>query len=421
MAFQAFVGTLTTSGTAGGALGGGYPGAVAWGGLVGGLTGGALHMAAYESAGDAVLSTGTGMAGTAVCATVASPVRRMVTILQTQHANPQLVKKFTPHASSKFSFTWMRALSKVLSQQGVASLWRGNLCYLVGIVPETVGTLVLRDRILDKVRADLGPRRKDAPWAGYLSYGVDMVATCAAAATVSIFAYPLSLCYTRLAADIGGNHPDFPRQFTGLFRGERPVLATIFCEERFVANKHELPIFGRRGQQNTPQQVLRAVRGLYRGLPAHIAHVVPYTTSMMFFNSFFQPFVELVDMSAASIDAPAGAGEFTRAQLSVMGATFFAYPLKIMSIRLQMQSAQADGPLYSTVWRCAWHTWKNEGIAGFYRGVFFQLPLMPAAAVGLWAFNELKPFAEDLGTEEAVVASALGSGMLSAAAFRVNA
>ena len=419
MAFQAFVGTLTTGGT-GGAFGG-YPGAVAWGGLVGGLSGGALHLAAYDSAQDAVLNVGTGMAGTAVTATIASPVRRLVTILQTQHANPQLVKKYTPHESSKFSFTWMRALSKLLRQQGVASLWRGNLCYLVGIVPETVGTLVLRDRIMDKIRVDLGPKRKDAPWAGYWSYGVDMAATCAASTAVGIVSYPLSLCYTRLAADIGGNHPDFPRQFSGLFRGERPVLTTIFRAERSVVSKHELPIFGRKGQQNTPQQILRAVRGLYRGLPAHVAHNVPYTTSMLGLHSFFEEVVEPVERLAATAEAPEGAGQFVRAQLSVMGATFFAYPLKIMSMRLQMQSAQVDGPLYSTVWRCAWHTWKNEGIVGFYRGVFVQVPLMPLGAIGLYLFNELKPLAEELGTEEAALASALGSGMLSAAALRVNA
>ena len=106
-----------------------------------------------------------GMAASAVTATVASPVMRIMTLLQTQHANPRLVKKFTPTASSKFSFTWMRALSKVLRQQGFASLWRGNLCYLAGIVPETIGTLVLRDRIVRKIRTDLGPKRPDAPWA----------------------------------------------------------------------------------------------------------------------------------------------------------------------------------------------------------------------------------------------------------------
>lgn len=426
MAFQAFVGTLTHAGAGGGsaAAGGGYPAAIAWGGIAGGLTGGALHMAAYDSAQDTIITTGTGIAASAVTATVASPVMRIMTLLQTQHANPRLVKKFTPTASSKFSFTWMRALSKVLRQQGFASLWRGNLCYLAGIVPETIGTLVLRDRIVRKIRTDLGPKRPDAPWAGVLTYGVDMVATCTAATAVGVFTYPLMLSYTRLAADCGSGHPEFPREFTGLFRGERPALATIFRAERRVMGTTELPIFGQPGKQSVPQEVLRAVRGLYRGLPAHIAHTVPYTTSMLWFSDFLEPLVDPIEAIAATADADgglAGAGEFARAQVSVVGATMFAYPLKMMSMRLQMQSAQVDGPLYSTAWRCATHTWKTEGFKGFYRGALFQAPLMPVAAVCLMAFNQLREMPEQLEREEAVAGSALTAGMLSAAAVYVNA
>lgn len=437
MAFQAFAGVVS------GGAAGNYPAALACGGVVSGVAGGGLHMAAYGSTGDAVMTTGTGMASAAAVATAVAPVRRMVTLLQTQHANPKLAKKFTPHANSKFAFTWMRCLSQVLKKQGVASLWRGNLCYMVGIVPETVATLLLRDRIAAKVKRDLAPKNQGARWAGVLSYTVDMTATCTAATVVGSFTYPFMLAYTRIAADCGSSHPEHAckqsasipgssrgcnaREFTGLFRGERPVLSTIYRAEMKTVSKTELPIFGRRNHQSVPQLVLRGVRGLYRGLPSHVAHTVPFTTSLLVFNDFWEPVAEPFDVLAAEVgtmlevETDGTAGKVAVAQLSAVCATAFAYPLKMMSTRLQMQSSQLEGPLYSTVWGCAKHTWHHEGVRGFYRGVLFQAPLLPVAAAGLMVYGQLKEMTEDLSNEEASLVSAVAGGALAAAALRLNA
>eukprot|EP01045_Picozoa_sp_COSAG04_P022275 COSAG04_NODE_2494_length_4012_cov_71.545617_4_plen_155_part_00 len=141
---------------------------------------------------------GTGIAASAVAATAAAPFRRVLTLMQTQHANPRLEKKFTPHASSRFSFTWMRCVKNVAQKQGVRSFWRGNCAFCFLIPVETVGTLVLQDRIAGRVRGVLAPRSSEGRLVGFANWLVDLFATCTAATVIGSFTYPLTVCSTRL-------------------------------------------------------------------------------------------------------------------------------------------------------------------------------------------------------------------------------
>ena len=209
----------------------------------------------------------------------------------------------------------------------------------------------------------------------------------------------------RVQADVGGTSLG-GREFTGLFAGERPALWRIFQAEKTVRGPNELPIFGAEGGES----LLRGFKGLYRGLPLHIAHIVPYTTSMLWLSRLFDPIAAPINHGFEAIELEYPVGDFLAAQLSVLGATAFAYPLKIGSLRMQMQAAQEGGPLYTTAYRCARTVWAQEGFRGFYRGVGVQLPLLPAGALALMLFNAAKDETEGLETWEAGVIST-GAGM----------
>eukprot|EP01047_Picozoa_sp_COSAG01_P080375 COSAG01_NODE_15603_length_1327_cov_1.428337_2_plen_309_part_00 len=190
-------------------------------GLVGGAGGGLLHQAAWARGGrsDVVVDAGTGAASSAVLAMATSPYRRVLVLLQTQHANPRLTEKFTPHASSKFSFTWLRCLSNIVQTQGFFSLWRGNCACLAGILPQTFATLCVHDRIVGGITSWLRPRQQDKPLSRAANLIASLSASCASASIVGAFTYPFALGYTRLAADVGSTHKAHPREFTGLFMG----------------------------------------------------------------------------------------------------------------------------------------------------------------------------------------------------------
>ena len=376
----------------------------------GGLGAMGLHAASYEYQHDVIVAAGPGMVSSAVVGTATAPYRRVLTLLQTQHSNPRLLKKFTPPATSKYSFTWLRCLVNVVRKQGFYSLWRGNCACMCGIVPQTFGTLVLRDNIEDGMANALLPRRRPgAPLYPIASFFVSMASTCTASALIGTFTYPFVMAHTRIVADVGttADCRHFPREFTGLFAGKRPVLATIYAKEArpTMWRSTHLPGFGAEGETSWQ----RGVRGIYRGLPLHIAYTVPFSCSLLFFNTVLCDVQHHKSPVHPELLNP---NDFALAQLAVMAATTFAYPVQLTAIRLQMQSAQSGGPRFSTAWGCGQHVLATEGPRGFFRGMLFQLPLMPVAAVALMAYNRLTPLAAELEPEEAAVLGSVGGAAL---------
>jgi hypothetical protein len=211
-------------------------------GLVGGAGGGLLHQAAWARGGrrDVVVDAGTGIASSAVLAMATSPYRRVLVLLQTQHANPRLAGKFTPHASSKFSFTWLRCLSKLVRKQGFFSLWRGNCACLAGILPQTFATLCVHDRIVGGITSWLRPRQQDKPLSRAANLIASLGASCASASIVGAFTYPFALGYTRLAADVGSTHKAHPREFTGLFMGACSGGSSLHLWRSFLSHPNAL-------------------------------------------------------------------------------------------------------------------------------------------------------------------------------------
>merc|ERR1712193_385094 len=145
----------------------------------------------------------------AVSKTVVAPIERVKLLLQVQYANPNIPKEQQYSGIGD-------CFGRVVREQGVLALWRGNLANVIRYFP----TQALNFACKDTYKYYLCPYNpKTEP-------GKFFVGNCAsggaAGATSLCFVYPLDFARTRLAADVGNG--DGAREFNGLV----DCLAKIF-------------------------------------------------------------------------------------------------------------------------------------------------------------------------------------------------
>merc|ERR1711998_454116 len=132
--------------------------------------------------------------------TVVAPIERVKLLLQVQYANPNIPKE-QQYAGIGDCF------SRVTSEQGVMSLWRGNLANVIRYFP----TQALNFACKDTYKKWLCPYNpKTEPVKFFMG---NMASGGAAGATSLCVVYPLDFARTRLAADVGSGKA---REFTGL-------------------------------------------------------------------------------------------------------------------------------------------------------------------------------------------------------------
>ncbi|KAJ9511333.1 hypothetical protein QJQ45_029745 [Haematococcus lacustris] len=123
------------------------------------------------------------------------PIHRVKTVLQTQDSNPEFKSGRLP----KFRFT--TSFARITREQGVSSLWRGCLPYMLRHVPSTTLSFAFKDGV-QRALPDLDPRTQRAAFVAsrLLSGGLAGVAALAVV-------YPLEYTTIRLAAHVGPRGP----------------------------------------------------------------------------------------------------------------------------------------------------------------------------------------------------------------------
>ena len=140
-----------------------------------------------------------GVAG-GISKTVVAPIERVKLILQTQDASAQI----TQDKKYKGIFD---AFRRIPADQGVSSLWRGNMANIIRYFPTQALNFAFKDKY-KKIFVRHDPKKDFFKFfAGNLASGG------AAGATSLAVVYPLDFARTRLAADVGNNKT---RQFSGL-------------------------------------------------------------------------------------------------------------------------------------------------------------------------------------------------------------
>jgi len=251
----------------------------------------------------------------AVSKTLVAPIERVKLLLQVQDANKNIPVDQRYNGIGD-------CFRRVASEQGVASLWRGNLANVIRYFPTQALNFACKD-FYKKTLCPYNPKTQP---------GMFFIGNCAsggaAGATSLCFVYPLDFARTRLAADVGSGGK---REFNGL----------IDCLKK-VATK------------DGPQ-------GLYRGFGISVVGIIAYRAS--YFGMFDTGKVILFeDIKTANFFAMWGF-----AQVVTVGAGILSYPLDTVRRRLMMTSG-AKEKMYDGTLDCFRKIYKDEGGRAFFKG-----------------------------------------------------
>lgn len=253
----------------------------------------------------------------AVSKTIVAPIERVKLLLQVQDANKNI-------AADKRYNGIGDCFKRVVAEQGVGSLWRGNLANVVRYFPTQALNFACKDAY-KKVFCPYNP--KTQPGMFFLG---NMASGGAAGATSLSVVYPLDFARTRLAADVGQGGD---REFTGL----------IDCLKKCAAKD--------------------GVAGLYRGFGISVVGIIAYRAS--YFGMFDTGKVILFeDMKKANFLAVWGF-----AQCVTVGAGILSYPLDTVRRRLMMTAGKTGkDKLYDGTLDCFKKIYKDEGGRAFFKG-----------------------------------------------------
>lgn len=271
--------------------------------------------------------------------TAVAPIERVKLLLQTQDANPLIKSGQIPRYTGV-----VNCFSRVIAEQGVGSLWRGNLANVIRYFPTQALNFAFKDTY-KKVFCPYNPQTDF--WKFFFG---NLASGGAAGATSLLFVYPLDFARTRLAADVGKGSS---REFNGL----------MDCLKK---------VAGRNGYFALYQGFGVSVQGIivYRG-----AYFGMYDTAK---GVLFE------DEKAASILA-----KWAVAQSVTAAAGVASYPFDTVRRRLMMQAGGKE-VLYTGTIDCWKKILQNEGPKAFFKGAWSNVLRGAGGAIVLVMYDELK-------------------------------
>jgi solute carrier family 25 (adenine nucleotide translocator) protein 4/5/6/31 len=279
----------------------------------------------------------------AVSKTVTAPIERVKLIIQTQDANPKIVSGEVPRYTGI-----VNCFSRVQSEQGFASFWRGNGTNCIRYFPTQACNLAFKDSIKAQF-PKYNPKTEFWPF-----FGANLASGGLAGALSLCIVYPLDYARTRLASDVGSGK----RQFSGL--GD--------CLKKTI-------------------QGPKGFFSLYNGFGISVAGIIPYRGVQFGLNDTgkgLNPWDK--DLTFIGI-----ASKWAVAQFSVIASGFVTYPFDTVRRRLQMESEKkVEERLYKGALHCFGKVAKEEGPKAFFKGAGANVLRGTGAALVLVLYGEAK-------------------------------
>lgn len=280
----------------------------------------------------------------AVSKTCVAPIERVKLLLQNQDASAQIT------ADKRYKGI-VDCFARVSKEQGVASLWRGNLANVIRYFP----TQALNFAFKDTLKKYLNPyNKKTQPGMFFLG---NILSGGAAGALSLCIVYPLDFARTRLAVDVGkgGKGTGAERQFNGL--GD--CLVKVF--------KSDGPL------------------GLYRGFGISVLGIIAYR------GAYFG----LFDTGNAILFSEGRTQNFFAmwafAQFTTTLAGIISYPLDTVRRRLMMQSGRKE-KMYTGTIDCFRKIAANEGTKAFFKGAGSNVLRGTGGALVLVLYAKIQKF-----------------------------
>jgi solute carrier family 25 (adenine nucleotide translocator) protein 4/5/6/31 len=273
----------------------------------------------------------------AVSKTVVAPIERVKLLLQVQDANKKI-------AADKRYNGIGDCFSRVIKEQGFASLWRGNLANVIRYFPTQALNFACKD-FYKKTLCPYNPKKEPVKF-----FMGNMASGGAAGATSLCVVYPLDFARTRLAADVGSG-------------GEREFNGLVDCLKKILVK--DGPV------------------GLYRGFGISVVGIIIYRAS--YFGMFDTGKVLLFeDMKKANFFAV-----WAFAQVVTVGAGIASYPLDTVRRRLMMTSG-AKEKMYNGTLDCFAKIYRDEGAKAFFKGCLSNVIRGTGGALVLTFYDKIQ-------------------------------
>jgi solute carrier family 25 (adenine nucleotide translocator) protein 4/5/6/31 len=272
--------------------------------------------------------------------TAAAPIERVKLLIQNQDEMIKSGRLATPYKGIGECF------SRVVSEEGVLSLWRGNTANVIRYFP----TQALNFAFKDYFKRMFGySKEKDGYWtwfAGNLASGA-----MAGAASLT-FVYSLDYARTRLANDAksskkGGGE----RQYNGLIDVYRKTLASD------------------------------GIAGLYRGFVISCVGIVVYRGLYFGMYDSLKPALPK-DLQSNFL------ATFLLGWSITIGAGLASYPIDTIRRRMMMTSGEAVK--YKSSWDCCTQIVAKEGVASLFKGAGANILRAIAGAGVLSGYDQLQ-------------------------------
>jgi solute carrier family 25 (adenine nucleotide translocator) protein 4/5/6/31 len=235
------------------------------------------------------------------------------------------------------------AFRRIPAEQGVLSLWRGNLANVVRYFPTQALNFAFKDTYK---RWFLSGVDKNKQFWRY--FAGNLASGGAAGATSLLVVYPLDFARTRLAADMGKGDA---RQFKGMGH----CISTIAKTD--------------------------GVMGLYRGFVVSLYGIIVYRAA--FFGGYDTMKGMLLNKDSSVFAA------WVVAQTVTTIAGVVSYPFDTVRRRMMMQAGKKE-VLYKNTADCWVKIYQKEGVKGFFKGALTNAIRGSGGAIVLVAYDEIQ-------------------------------
>jgi len=275
----------------------------------------------------------------AISKTAAAPIERVKLLIQNQDEMIKTGRLATPYKGIGECF------SRVIKEEGFASLWRGNLANVIRYFP----TQALNFAFKDHFKRMFGrTKEKDGYWVWFAG---NLASGGAAGASSLLFVYSLDYARTRLANDNKSAKKGGSRQFNGLVDVYRQTLKSdgiAGLYRGFVISCVGIIVY----------------RGLYFGVYDSVKPLLP----KQYQNSFL--------------------ASFALGWAITIGAGLASYPLDTVRRRMMMTSGEAVK--YTSSIQCASQIMAKEGVSSFFKGAGANVLRAIAGAGVLAGYDQLQ-------------------------------
>lgn len=278
----------------------------------------------------------------AIAKTCTAPIERVKLIIQTQDANPRIKSGEVPRYTGIIN-----CFSRVQSEQGFLSFWRGNFTNVIRYFPTQAFNFAFKDTI----KAWFPKANPKTEFGKF--FLINLASGGAAGAGSLLIVYPLDYARTRLASDVG-SHRDFKGLGDCLIKtakGPRGPLA--------LYNGFGVSVMG-----------IIPYRGVYFGLYDSLREKNPWGADLGFVGF---------------------ASKFLVAQVTAIAAGYASYPFDTVRRRLQMQSEKPKEQwIYKGTADCFSKIAANEGSKAFFKGAGANALRTVGSALVLALYDQLQ-------------------------------